>query len=293
MSTTTFESLLEKAEEILAAHNESADPGSEIFMAEFRKKLAELGGADVASLRLVSWEDLQEIGIPRLRARQIAEIFREEDRESNAQVLTAETASAASDEVLVGAYDPKRATNPVGLELRQRSEDRPFVVFDRDGGVHRKATLQLLSELLEGDAAREHYQLGGHPVAVYRVGQRPDATADEHPLFTGRALRRDGSDELDLNWTTLRLEVRILLRLAVQGSELHVRDNDHVHEIFDRTTGYGDEAAAKLRQRYPMASTRYDELDGRGELPSLKVSKGQSGAPRRSDPFHGAGHKRF
>lgn len=288
-----YADLLARAKEIIDSHNESGS--KPIDFEAFKAKLQELGGTDAAALKAVTWEDLEALGIPRLRARQIAEIFRKEESGGAARPrLSKDEISEASNHDLVHEYDPRKTTSNVAEELRKRGSNRRFVVFDESGGVHRKATLQLLEELQRGEAERDFFPVAGSPTNVYRVGERPSETVDEHPLRKGARLRRDGKDDLDIPWGSLKLEVRQLLRFAVESGELVVKSNDDAFDLYERVSRDEGDLVKNLSTRYPRAAVWFKEALRLGNLPRLKIEADTTSGARRQDPFHGgAGHKQF
>ena len=289
-----YAGLLASAKEIIDGNNASG--ASPIDYERFVQGLKDLGGTDVASLRQITWEDLQGLGVPKLRARQIATIFRkEDDNEKPAMSFTADSVVDAADEDLVRVYDPKRPTSHVAGELRKRSGDRPFVVFDDGGGIHRKRTLELFQELVAGHPPRETCDINGVPTRVYRVGESPPEMLDEHPLIAGETLYPDGTDRRGIAWGSLKLPVRQLLRFAVQTGELTTQTNDGMHDLFDRVLKEGDNAVTFFRARYPQAWLQYMDAVSHGTLPRLKLPASAARlSGRAQDPFHGrSGHKQF
>lgn len=289
-----YAGLLACAKEIIDGHNNSG--GTLISYERFEQGLKDLGGTDVASIRQITWEDLESLGIPKLRARQIAEIFRRSDcdGEKLAPTFTADSVVDAADDDLVRAYDPKRMTGHAANELRRRSGDRPFVVFDESGGVHRKKTLEILRELLANYPPRDVCQINGVPTRLYRVGETPPELLDEHPLFPGEALYSDGKDQWGIAWGSLKLPVRQLLRYAVQTGELTVQTSDGMHDLFDRVLKEGDESVNHLRSRYQRAWIAFTEATAQSALPRLKIPASLARmSGRTQDPFHGGGHKKF
>lgn len=290
---SSFEELMAAALAVIEEHNAGAS--SAVSFEEVRRKLTELGATSIEALRHVEASDLEEAGVPKVRARQIAELFKSggSSPQAGPRRINDRYAPHASVVELVAAYDPSQPTTPAAEEMRKRSGDRAHVVFDRDGGVHRKATATLLQELVDGGEPREFYTVGDRPHPVYKVGERPPVTVDEHPLYPGQELRLDGTDKLGINWRDgISLEVRRLLYLAIATAELQIRDTDQVHDIHARAMVEG--AAGILRSRYLKASACYDQLEGQGNLPSLKVERARGGSSTsKQDPFGGATHRRY
>jgi hypothetical protein len=261
----------------------------------FRKGLEELGGTDADALLHVTPEDLQDLGLPKLKARQLAAAFSSQndgtEREADAVRVTPDNAADVSARDLVLVYNPRQPRSAAAVEMAKRANGHAFIVFDEQGGVHRKLTTQLLEELERGDPARKHVEIGGKAVRIFKIGELPPETFDEHPLKQGHALHRDGTDGHGLNWRDgITLQVRQLLRLAcTRTGELKVPDLDKLHDVHSRARG--ENAMEELRRRYPEASRCFDELESSGDLPRLKVVRNGakhpgSGGP--NDPFFGA-----
>jgi len=292
---STYSELIDRAAAIIAEHNGAiGEGGKQIDFEAFKTGLARMGGTTEEALKLVSWEDLQALSLPTLIAKRVAVIFRQEGDGSAARTarrITPMNRTEVTVDELVAAFDPRQPSNLAAQEMKVRSGDRPCVVFDRDGGVHRKLTAQCLQELVAGDPPRLTIEVGGKPSKVYKVGELPDETVDEHPLRRGTQLRRDGTDDLGIHWTGLKLDVRQLLHIAVhETGELRVNGNDGVHDVFERASKDG--AMSALRTRYPQASIRFDELETAGNLPTLKIAKsGAQSGGRPNNPFGGSGNR--
>jgi len=290
VSTRTFESLLQGAVQLIESHNAVVTVADQkVDLEAFRKGLAGLGGTTVEALELISEGDLTKLGVPVLIARQIQKQWAPSAARKSPRV-TSFNRHEASLRDLVDAFDPIQPTSPAAEELNKRAKSQPFVVFDDSGGVHRAKTLECVQALADGETPYEHVTIAGRPHRVYRVGERPPIIFDEHPLHKGTPLRKDGTDAQGRNWREgITLPVRVLLHLAVHEThELTVRDEDHAFTILEMVRNATEE---DIRQRYPKASQRYDELAAVGQLPSLRVVKeagSTSGSGRTQDPFHGA-----
>lgn len=288
-----YEEKIARVRAIIVAHNDTfaqaVEGGHEVDLKpmvdipDFLKALQRAGGTSDDGLKACSWEDLEGMGLPRLLARQVAKVFREDDANAKPQVITDKVALGMTPSQLLAAYDPRDADNAVGKRLAVLAKGKRCVVIKDDGSVDVDASVKLLREIRDDEPEREF--VGAPPRKTYRIGERPVEMADENPIYRGRALRRDGTcDQTNRSWDGVSYEVRALLHLAVyETQEVAVRTLDDAHDLMDRAIGEG--AEAKLRERYPRASVRFDELKAQGNLPKLKVPRGASANGRRENPF--------
>jgi hypothetical protein len=295
---STHSELLDRVRTRLVGHNEKIGEDAKVDVEATITKITDvLGGTSVESLKLIEASDLvDDCGLPKLLAREIVKILQDQGDTQPAEVKRPKAwkeseASEATDEQLVAAYDPDKAGSAVAKELRSRAEahgeEARFVVFDRDGRVHQKATLELLQELREGHPPRDTYALSGSTVEVHRVGEKPAKTFHEHPLYPGVALRGQ-QDDAGRDWIdSIKLETRYILRLAVTSTgELRITSNDQVTDIYRRSKG--DEGLVEARERYPQAAAEYTRRHDLNDLPPLRVSKARGGrrGGRSGDPLN-------
>jgi hypothetical protein len=284
----TYADKVSAAKGALTEYNSKVGEASRIDAEGFEKGLAEkLGAFDESTLELVTVQDLTDtFKVPNALARRLVQIFKDQVETpsgTTARRITATNAPTASVEELVAAYDPQLPTTPAAEELKKRTHGSPCVAFRADGKVDYETTVREASAVANGEAAREHATVDGKPVKLYPIGERPPQTADEHPLRRGDSLRKDGTDSLGLNWTSVPLNVRQLLRLAIETGELRINSNDGIHDTHERAKEA--EAFSTLSSRYPQAAIRFAELEGTGALPTLKINRGGT---RPNDPFHQA-----
>lgn len=282
----TYDQKIEQATSLLSSYDEAIKnlPGAAAVAIEsFFAKLKLAGGTTDEGLRSASFEDLEGMGLPRLLARQVAKIFREDGAPEKVEPITPKRALGMTPAQLFAVYGVRDAENAVGKRLAELAKGKRCVVFKDDGGVDADACVKLLDEIRDGETEREHY--GSPPRKTYRIGERPAEMADENPIYRGRALRRDGTcDQTNRSWDGVPHEVRCLIYLALhETGEAAVRSLDEANDLIDRAIQ--PEASAKLRSRYPKASVRFDELAEQGNLPKLKVPRGATSGGRREDPF--------
>ena len=101
------------------------------------------------------------------------------------------------------------------------------------------------------------------------MGELPDAIADENPLYKGRPLRPDGTcDQTGRSWDGIPIEIRQLIRIAVNTDDLEV-SHENAHNIID--VALKPDASTILRQRYQKAAAEFAKLSKTGNLPKLVI----------------------
>lgn len=277
----SYESKLSRAKEVV---------GNEDVWDAFLGKLHEIGGTNDEALRECSWEDLESCGLPKLVAKRVAAIFRKEEAEERPRVVSPKKAAGMSVRELLENFDPRDPSNPVGVRLTALSNGKRCIVFKDDGSVNVEASEALVKELRDSFPERETYVVDSRPLPTFKVGERPDQLAEENPLYPGRVLRPDGTcDQTNRSWGGVPLVVRQLLYLAVQLHEIVIGSIDDAHGRLD--LALSENAEATVRSRYAKASVRFDQLQGEGKLPSLKVHlAGAVSGGRTNNPF---GHRTY
>jgi hypothetical protein len=294
---------------LISQHNDAVDEdGSKVDSDRFIKKLKDIGGTTEAARAEVTWEDLEDCGLPRILARKAAAIFRQHSSTgelSKSKFVSSKQAERMNVRELVEAYDPKDRDRSSAIEhvlLARIGEDRPVLVFSDDGSVDVESTVMLINEARDGYRPRKTVVVNDKPLAVYKLGSRPDMTVDENPLYPGMALRPDQTcQNTNRSWKNISRTVRQLLYIANSLTHewrdktnlrptVFVRD---IHDLFDMMELAGDNLEAKLRLRYPKASIMLDELASQGNTPSLKIALREANAEVREqqDPFF-SGHRR-
>jgi hypothetical protein len=260
---------------------------------EFISCVKASGGTSADRLAALSHEDILEClptipgpgGAqvkPRILAKAIAQVFRAKDsddpaapnNEEKKRPVSAKKADRMTPRELVEAFDPEDFNSPVGVRLATISRGEPFIVFDGGRAVNVETTLKLLLEVKQGYKGREDVDVGGAIKKVYRLGELPENYADENPLYRGRPLRPDGTcDQTGRSWEGVDLNVRQLVRVAMDEGELHVT-HEQAHNILDMVME--PNAFDKLRKRYRKSAIKFDELAKTGDLPTLKIELGGS-----------------
>ena len=262
---------------LVEAHNKEVGD-SQIDYEAFLHKLKKIIGATSESLLAeVSWEDLQECGLPKLLARQAATILREQAKpqllmEGGQSNLSQKKVDRMSYQELLTAYQPTDA-NAVSRKLKELSGGQPFIVFT-GSVVNVEESTKLLIELRRGFPARDFMVLHDKAVQIYAVGDSIGEMVEENPLYPGRALRPDGTcDQIGRSWEGVPTHIRQLLRVAlVDTKELHqgVMTVQSANDILD--AALRPDSIVYFTRRFPQASIRIEELAKLGKVPLLKVS---------------------
>lgn len=293
----TYESKIEAVRTIITQHNTHCDETSKIDVEAFVKRLKASGGTTNDALKLSSWEDIESLQIPRLLARQIATVFRQEEKTEKAKPISEKKAALLNPRELLEHFDSKQGVDtPVGAQLEKLSKGKPFLVYKEDGTLNVTASLECLEDIRNNYEPRTVYIQDGVPTRVCVVGQQLETTVSENPLFPGNPLR--GSDDMchktHRKWKGIPHKARVILNLAVSNRELVVDQLGTIHDILDRFVDKKDtEILTWVMTRYPQASLKYAELEMSGNLPSLKIVRGAIGTNKQDPFFGGSGNRNW
>jgi hypothetical protein len=282
----SYDQKIQSARKVIDEHNANAD--NQINFEEFTKKLINLGGSSEESLKAVSWEDLQDCGLPKIIARRLTFLFRQDsDNEGGKSTYVSEKkVGTLSYRELVERYNPKDVKNPVGKRLKDLSDNKKFIVFDDNSKVIIDETIRLLEDIVNGLPEVETAFVNKRPLQTYSVGERPDFYAEENPIYPGRALRSNETcDQTGRSWQGVSIEIRQLLYLAIDTDEFVISSVSDAHDILDKVLSK-ECSFDRLRGRYPEASKAFDEASKIGTLPLLKIKIGDHGsAEKGNNPF--------
>lgn len=273
----SYDSRLATVHNIIEQHNSNVEENF-ISFEDFTQKLKNMGGSSEDTLKAISWEDLQECGLPKIMARRVAHIFREESDnvDNNSSYISPKKAYMLSDKDLIKRYDPKDFDSPISKRLNEISNGLPFIVFDDNGNVLLNETEVVLKDIRNGLPPIETYFSGNRPLQVYRVGEKPDSYVNENPIYPGRVLRGgDVCDQTGRSWEGISEDIRKLLYIAINDTkEIKVETVQNANDILDRIVSKNNKFDS-LRCLYPKASKRYDELSKIGNLPLMKIKLGK------------------
>lgn len=261
------------------------------------------GGTTEDRLKSLSYEDIllclptpaNPAGGPSIKpvglAKDIAKIFRGKEDSTNtheARPVSAKKADKMTLRELVEAYDPEESENPVGKRLREISRGEKFIVFASGRTLDVESTVKLLQEVKQGYPGRDNYDVSSEIKEVHRVGDLPDNFVEENPLYRQRPLRPDGTcDQTNRSWNGVPMNVRQLIRVAMDNGSLKDISFERVHDIMDMVMD--NDAFNKLTKRYPAAAVEFKKLESVGRLPTLKlVLKIEKGDGVSKRPFDNA-----
>jgi len=283
----SYDSKIATARDTIEQHNSNVTD-NKVDFDQFVEKLRNMGGSSDEALKAVSWEDLQDCGLPKIMARRLSYVFRQDSKDDGggSAYISSKKVHSLSNEELLKRYNPKDIKNPVGKRLKDLSDGKAFIVFNDDGRVNVEASVKLLDDLMDGLDEVETAFVSGRPYPVYKVGDRLDAYADENPLYPGRPLRSgEACDQTGRSWSGVATDVRQLLYIAIkQTRELEVRTVADAGDVMDKVMSQ-DCTVDTLRSRYPKASKLLDELAKVNRLPNLKIKLGSSSS-KSNDPFN-------
>jgi hypothetical protein len=204
---------------LIEEHNANLDsPEDKLNTEWFTKKLKKAGGTTEAALRECTWEDLENCGLPRILARNVAKIFRSEPQIDHS-LITADRAAGMHPLYLLQSYNPQDPKSAVAKRLHELSRGNKFIVFKHGStkDIDAANSNKLLQEIIRGSPAREEFEIEpGKFVRTFAVGQSVGESVDENPLYPGRPLRDDGfCDQTNRSWDGVPLSVRQLVYIAI------------------------------------------------------------------------------
>jgi len=281
----SYDTKIQSAQTIIDEHNSNVEDSDQINFETFMDKLRKAGGTSGDALKACSWEDIQDCGIPRLIARRLTYIFRQSDGESGKSgYISTKKAEMLTPLELLERYNSRDPKSSVAKRLTELSDGKSFIVFSEGNKIDMKKSKELLEDLQEGLPETKTTFVNSIPTPVYKVGEKPDNYLDENPIYPSRILRSGQTcDQTGRSWGGVPVQVRQLLWLAVDKTkELTINSLDDAHTAMDKAVS--KEAMTLIRQRYPKASLKYDELSKTSGLPSLKLLVNKQGSS--NDPFY-------
>src|ERR1035437_4990305 len=220
----TYISKIEQAHALINKHNEQIEDHNAIKInwENIEKNLRNLGATSEDALKECKYEDLEECGVPKLLARQIARIFREDEKGELPTHVGKRKASRMTYNELFAYYDPEEE-NEISKKLKELSKNAKIIVFTQEGSVDVEKSVELLNEIKKGFPERNggiYVGKEGDIRRIYKVGEKPNNFLEEDPLYPGRALRPGGiSDQTNRSWAGIEKRVKQLLYLAVKETK--------------------------------------------------------------------------
>ena len=284
----SYDLKIQSARKVIDEHNGNVDKEDQIDFEQFTQILRKSGGSSEEALKAASWEDLQECGLPKIMARRLTYLFRQDGdgKTTKSTYISEKKVVGLSYKELVERYNPKDVKNPVGKRLRDLSDGKKCVVFNDDSKVNVEETVKLLEDIINGLPEVETAFVCNRPFPVYSIGERPDFYVEENPIYPGRPLRSNETcDQTGRSWQGVLTDIRQLLNLTIDTGELAIETVSDAHDILDKVLSK-DSSIDSFRARYPEASKIYDEKSKIGQLPLLKIKVGEQGCTgNKNNPF--------
>ena len=184
---------------------------------------------------------------------------------------------------LLEDYDPKNIHSPITITLKKRYGDTPVIVFKPDSViVDIETTANYIADLDTGYAEEDVIESEGKLVKIYKVGEMPNQTVDEDPLFEGSPLKNGRSIVNRVNWNKVSKEARQFIRIAIEMNEINTDNKREVRETLKDAV----EGIDKLAEIYPEVDLEYRERKTKQELPNLVMSLEDATAERTQNPFN-------
>lgn len=293
----SYDTQIAAARQIISDHNNTISDDAKINFDDFLACLQKAGGTTEQALRHVSFEDLESCGLPRILARSVAQTFRgraETDSVGGAVGFVSERkAHSMTVRELLERYDPSEPDTHVAKRLGVLAKGHPCIVFTKDGRVDVERSEAVVLDLKAG-LPPQQIVLGadGIPVALRKIGDRPDRFFAENPLFPGHALRTgETCDQCHKSWQGVPTEIRQLVRLAVEKGEITSGLISDVIDLIELVTT-PQISFAHLAQRFPKAALEFSKRQQENSLPALRIVIGDEAAgAKQNNPF-GAGRNR-
>jgi len=190
---------------------------------------------------------------------------------------------------IVAGYDPKRRgiwTNMMN-RIAERHHGVPIVVINHDGTVNAEATSEYIEELETGfPPTGNTYENNQTVYEVIAVGMDSTAVFDEDPLVPGAPLRKNKGIGR-INWTSVPLNVRQVVRIAVESTH-EIDAEDAATQRMLRNLIGDDTALTDLDDEMPKAIAEFHRRSRTGNLPQLKTTINaviEGASPVSGSPF--------
>lgn len=281
------QSKLDRVREILTGTNVDFD--------SFCQKLAKFFGYDQPAkiqdedLSCLRFEDLEDCGLPRGKARRVAHFFRQDIEDQPKVVVDISNdpdklAASLSPVDCVEHYNPDDPTNPFGRRISQATGVKKCLAFGADNKLHVGITKILVQEIIEGYPERQMVTIDEDYVPTYAVGEKPDKFVPENPVKPGTPLSSlDG-----INWNSVPTNIKQLLYIAVRETrEINKTglplSNAEEYDIFEKVQG---KSFSQIARRFPLAAKELRHREAANTLPQLSIRIGSVVTNKPNDPFH-------
>lgn len=252
----------------------------DIDLAEALKKL---GVTEDTDLKYLTWEDLEKLGIPLVKARKIVDIFRSDQKPKTSLAAIVKEVKPASLRTLLDVYDP---LNPGRTHDRLKAlvKNNPCIVFTDNGSVDVESSFFFCQEAANHGVQFESAVVGGKTRKLYKIGERPASKRHRNPAFPSYCLLGDGTCHVTgLGWSSVSDDIKKLILIAASNGEFVSTPNNAVDLISQIVSGkFGFD---ELSIRYPKAAVELEQTGG----PSLTVLTSNGSKPSstniKQNPF--------
>ena len=182
-------------------------------------------------------------------------------------------------EELLPLYRPSKK-NAIYTVLSKKFGDKAIIAFKPDTTeVALEETLNYIVDIESGLPEEESIEVDGELVRLYPVGQVPNQTVEEDPIYEGVPLKRGRSLENRINWTGVSKEIRQFVRILVDRGEIS-RDRLVLSQLIKKTL-------KELKDIYPESYLVFKEMKTKDELPKLVISINdvKTASGRSNNPF--------
>ena len=169
-------------------------------------------------------------------------------------------------EELLERYDEQ---HPEAIErLSRLSHGRPCIILNADGTVNVHESTKMVKTAMK-QATSDRHIISGKVVRVWRAGTEfMVKPLDESPFYRNVALVNGVCARSGTDWNEVEQDARVLVRIYVHDVE-SASLNKMLMKQLNQDAKQGVDS---MREKYPEAAMRFDELKELGQLPTLKVS---------------------
>lgn len=263
--------------------NSSCDPSQRLNSAEIEKDLRARDVVNDSILKALSASDIADItSVSAPVAKALQKEFSLADSTTQRRperIPTRLTVQSLSLKELIRQYDPTQLASAVIAEFKLRvkreiGRNPKVIVFNPDESINQEATWRLLQDALQGDPDLDQIAVDGKSLYTFRIGERPNQVVEIHPI-TKEYLRSNGVGRDNLDWTSLPLENRQLLFLAVKSGELSSEPTRRDLVYYHQMAG-SDDGLAALQAEFPEAAKDFYERSLVDNLPSQRRIRRQA-----------------
>lgn len=178
------------------------------------------------------------------------------------------------------------SSSDIWNEISSRAKGLPCIVFNKDGSVNTKVSLDILQAIRKGQTFGSIYCDGKETFRVYPVGSFPEETVLCCPI-TGKILNNGFSQDLGISWQGVEEDALVFIRIIRDENRTEPIGKFAAKQLLKLAKEGG---LAALTQEYQTEALVFEELKKLNKLPSLRVNLNSLVAGRRVergtlDPF--------